>query len=106
MNFLWILFRAPNIIDFTIYVEQFLNFSSKYSILSYLNMKIILCSIFAIFCMGIFQKLFSKFYKNNIVNDVNVWAVVLDNVLQIILLLYSIMLLVNGTYNPFIYFQF
>ena len=106
VNFLWILFRAPNIIDFTIYVEQFLNFSSKYSILSYLNMKIILCSIFAIFCMGIFQKLFSKFYKNNIVNDVNVWAVVLDNVLQIILLLYSIMLLVNGTYNPFIYFQF
>ena len=104
--FLWILFRAPNIIDFTVYVEQFLNFDGKYSILSYLNMKLILCSIFSILCMGVFQKIFNKYYKTNILNDGNALILIADNLLQIILLIYSIMLLVNGTYNPFIYFQF
>ena len=106
VNVLWIFFRAPNLIAAVNYIKQFNNFKSNYSILSYLSMNIIICSIFGILCMGLLQKIFNKFYIKYIKTYNSRIIFTLDMIIQIFLLIYCIMLLANSTYNPFIYFQF
>lgn len=103
---LWIFFRAPNIHDAIIFIKQFKNFDTNYSILSYLSMNVIICSVLAILCMGVLQKIFNKFYNKYIKMNNSRIVFTVDMLLQTFLLIYCIMLLANSTYNPFIYFQF
>lgn len=101
--FLWILFRANNIYDALIYIKQLFIFDSKYSILTYLSMKVIIALILAVLGMGVLQKIFDSTYSK--VKNEKVICF-FDFIIQMLILFYSILSIVSGTYNPFIYFQF
>ena len=103
VTLLFVVFRSNNIFEaFTIF-KQFTIFDSKYNILTFISMKYIIVLIVAILSMGILQGIFGRLYskiKNlTIVN-------VIDASLQIMILVLSIISIADGTYNPFIYFQF
>lgn len=102
-NLLFILFRANTIYDAGEFYRQFMNFESKYNILTYISLKYIIVFIAAILCMGVLQKIFGKLFEKV---KYNLAFNVLDFVLQMSILVYSIFSVVDGTYNPFIYFQF
>ena len=106
VNLLWIIFRAPNIVLAMEYLKQFFNFSSNNSVFTYLSMKVIIVIIFSILCAGMVRLKFEKFYIRNIKYNNNLILFTIDFLLQYVLLIYSILSLINGTYNPFIYFQF
>ena len=100
----WVFFRSNNVVQAWEFVKQlFSGASDTYSILSYLTMKRIVCLVLGILLCGVIQRLFAKFYdkikENRFVNGA-------DFVFQMILLVSSIVSIVSGTYNPFIYFQF
>ena len=100
---LFTIFRSNNIFEaFTIF-KQFSNFESKYNILTYISMKYIIVLIVGILSMGVIQKIFGNFYgkiKNRLIINI------VDASLQLGILFYSILSIADGTYNPFIYFQF
>ena len=100
---LFVVFRSNNIFEAGTVISQFANFNSKYNIMTYLSMKFIITLLIAILSMGILQSIFNKVYekvKNNFVVHI------IDASLQLIILMLSILSIVDGTYNPFIYFQF
>ena len=100
---LFVVFRSNNIEEAFIIIGQYFNFNSKYNILSYISMKFIVIFLIAILSMGVLQKLFGQIYskiKNTTVINL------LDATLQLTILFLSILSIVDGTYNPFIYFQF
>ena len=96
---LWIVFRADNILLAKTFIGKlFVRGSENVNALSFLTGKRVITLIIAILCAGIVQKIpISK--KSRIVK-------LLAGVLTLILFALSIIFLVNGTYNPFIYFQF
>ncbi len=103
VTLLFVVFRSNNIFEaFTIF-KQFTIFDSKYNIMTFISMKYIIVLIVAILStgilQGIFEKLYSKIKNLTIVN-------VVDASLQILILVLSIISIADGTYNPFIYFQF
>ena len=100
---LFLVFRSNNIFEAGVLISQFANFDSKYSIMTYLSMKFIVTLVFAILSMGILQYIFGNIYKK--INNVFIIRVI-DAVLQLTILILSILSIVDGTYNPFIYFQF
>ena len=106
VNLLWIIFRAPNIVLAIEYLRQFFNFTSNNSIFTYLSMKVIIVIICSILCMGVIRSRFERFYIRHIKYNSNIIFFTIDFLLQYVLLIYSILSLINGTYNPFIYFQF
>lgn len=100
---LFVVFRSNNIFEAGTVISQFANFDSKYNIMTYLSMKFIITLLIAILSMGILQSIFNKVYekvKNNFVVHI------IDASFQLIILMLSILSIVDGTYNPFIYFQF
>ena len=100
---LFVVFRSNNIFEAGTVISQFANFNSKYNIMTYLSMKFIITLLIAILSMGILQSVFNKVYeriKNNFVVHI------MDASFQLIILMLSILSIVDGTYNPFIYFQF
>ena len=103
VNILWVFFRADNIYMALDYVKAMFTLESKYTILNFLSMKVIIAFLLGIIFMGphfvIFGKLYEKIKNSIIVNLV-------DTAIYISLLLYSIITITSGTYNPFIYFQF
>ena len=100
----WILFRSDTLLQAKLFIIQlFTKPSGDYTILSYLSLKVIIVMIFSILFAGLVQNIFKNLYekiKNNTV------IVVLDYVFQMTLLVVSIVMVVSGTYNAFIYFQF
>lgn len=100
----WVFFRSDNIYAAGRFVSQmFMLQGSNYSVFSFLSMKLLLVLIAALLCSGVLQTLFQGLYdgiKKYLVVDAA------DFVLQILILLYSMILITSGTYNPFIYFQF
>lgn len=100
---LWIPFRANTINDAYIFFNQLWTLKSDYSILTFLSMKVIVTLILGILLSGILQNVFYKIYKK--IED-NIFICFIDFTLQVLILIYSIMQIVGGTYNPFIYFQF
>ena len=103
VSILFVLFRSNNIFEAIDLVKQFGTFDSKYNIMTYLSMKFIVTLIFAILSMGIIQSIFGTLYKK--INNVFIIRTI-DATLQILILVASILSIVDGTYNPFIYFQF
>ena len=100
---LFTVFRSNNIFEAKKMLGQLFNFNSKYNIMTYMSMRYIVTLIFAIFSMGILQKIFvSLYFKIK-----NVFIIrLIDSLLQLVILALSILSIVDGTYNPFIYFQF
>ena len=100
---LFLVFRSNNIFEATTLINQLGTFESKYNFLTYVSMKFIVALIVGILGMGIIQKIFGGIYSK-IQNTAVV--VTIDHILQIGILIFSILSIVDGTYNPFIYFQF
>lgn len=100
---LFVVFRSDTIYDAMTIFGQYFTVESSYSIFSYMSMKNIIIFIMAIFCMGFAQRLFANVY-----NKINKYTIinVIDAFLQFVILAYATLSIVDGTYNPFIYFQF
>ncbi|MCM1064070.1 MAG: MBOAT family protein [Eubacterium sp.] len=100
----WVFFRSDSLTTACEYIRQLFRFhASEYSVLSFLSMKTLLALTAAVLCSGFLQRALKKFWVKIRGNIVIITA---DSVLQLALLAYSIVLIVSGTYNPFIYFQF
>ncbi len=100
----WVYFRSDTIFQANEFILQMFTLNtSDTSVLSFLSMKVIVMFVSAILCCGILQKIFGRLY-HKVQNSI--FVCLPDLALQIILLVYSIVLIVSGTYNPFIYFQF
>ena len=100
---LFTVFRSNNIFEAKEMLGQLFNFNSKYNIMTYMSMRYIVTLIFAIFSMGILQKIFGSLYFK--IKNVLIIRLI-DSLLQLVILALSILSIVDGTYNPFIYFQF
>lgn len=100
----WVLFRSDTLLQARIYFGQLFTYPGKeYTILSFISLKVIIVIVFAVFFSGFVQeKLKSLYCKIN--NKAIVY--ISDYVIQIVLLIVSIYMIVSGTYNAFIYFQF
>lgn len=100
----WVFFRSDSIAVAVEYIRQLFNFDAvEYSILSFLSMKVLLVLAAAVLCSGFLQRMFKGIWEKISGKFVILTA---DSILQLVLLIYSIVLIVSGTYNPFIYFQF
>ncbi|MCR4830867.1 MAG: MBOAT family protein, partial [Pseudobutyrivibrio sp.] len=95
VNFLWVVFRADNImVAFTYLSRMFVGGIRVLNLLSYLSGM----TLIALICGG----LFGGFVQSHI----SVKAVKGNKLVCLLILLLSLLFLVNGTYNPFIYYQF
>ncbi len=92
----WVFFRSNSILAAVEYVGQLFGMGeARYSALSFLNMQVLLALLLGAVGAGFVQRRFrgvSRLYDNF--------------VFQMAILAVSILCLVAGTYNPFIYFQF
>ena len=100
----WILFRSDNIFQAGSIIRGLFDFGgNNFQFISFLSMKLILFLIIGIALCGPVQKKFGSWYKAN--RKVR-WVMNADLAIQIGLFVLSVLALVGGTYNPFIYFQF
>ena len=99
----WVLFRANDLKHaFELYKLMFSYKESIYTVRYFFYPQTFVCFIFGILFSGLFQSLFPKVREATFSSKVYI----LESVIQFILLFICIMYLVNGTYNPFIYFRF
>ncbi|MGN1187695.1 MAG: hypothetical protein ACI4R6_04305, partial [Lachnospiraceae bacterium] len=100
----WVLFRSDNIV----YAGQFLKAmfvpaAGSHSVLEFMSMKLLIASVAALVGMGFISRAMAGLYKKIRTNELFMSA---DTVYTAVLLIASIISIVSGTYNPFIYFQF
>lgn len=100
---LFLVFRSNSIFEAIVLIKQYANFNPKYNIMTYLSMKYIVTLVVAILSMGVIQSIFGKLYQR--INNKFIVSLI-DALLQLAILILSILSIVDGTYNPFIYFQF
>ena len=99
----WVLFRANDLKHaFELYKLMFSYKESIYSVRYFFYPQTFVCFIFGVLFSGLFQSIFPKVREATFSSKVYI----LESVIQFILLFICIMYLVNGTYNPFIYFRF
>lgn len=92
----WVFFRADNVFIAVAYIGCLFRFGqARYSVLSYLSMKVMLALIFGALGSGFIQR-----YGKKIPRVYELFPV------QMGILILSILSIIAGTYNPFIYFQF
>ena len=100
----WVFFRADNIYLAFSYLKGMFDFSGNgWMIMSYLSNKLILSLVIGIAFCGPVQQKWKKWYA---VKKKDKTVQKIDFAVQICLLVLSILSLIGGTYNPFIYFQF
>ncbi len=100
----WIFFRSDNIQQAGTFIAELFDFSgSSYSVFSYINMKAIIALIAGILLSGIIQRPLKPAYEKV---RTKLPVLIADYSIQLVLFVLSILMLVGGTYNPFIYFQF
>lgn len=100
----WIMFRSDTLLQAKMYMRQlFMPSSGEYTVLSYISLKLIIVMIAAFILSGGIQKLLSKTYER--IKEKSV-IVILDSIIQIVILFVSVIMIMSGTYNAFIYFQF
>jgi alginate O-acetyltransferase complex protein AlgI len=87
---------------FELYKLMFSYKESIYTVRYFFYPQTFVCFIFGILFSGLFQSIFTKVREATFSSKVYI----LESVIQFILLFICIMYLVNGTYNPFIYFRF
>ena len=99
----WVLFRANDLKHaLELYKLMFSFKESVYTVRYFFYPQTLVCFVFGILFSGLFQSLFPKIRE--VIFSSRVY--ILESVIQFILLFICIMYLVNGTYNPFIYFRF
>lgn len=101
---LWVFFRADNVGYAFAFIGKLFDFS-KGSIVLYDQMDLVKWIVLAVgilFC-GVVQRPLSKPYQK--IKDKS-WVFWVDYSLQLILFFFCIVLLMNNSFNPFIYFQF
>lgn len=99
----WVLFRANDLKHaFELYKLMFSYKESIYTVRYFFYPQTFVCFIFGILFSGLFQSIFPKVREATFSSKVYIF----ESVIQFILLFICIMYLVNGTYNPFIYFRF
>lgn len=101
---LWVFFRAPDVNFAFGYIAKLFNFS-KGSYLLFQNVTLwqwIILFVGILFC-GPVQKVFKKWYL--VIKDKK-WFFWVDYTTQILLYVVCVIFLLNGSFNPFIYFQF
>ena len=100
----WVYFRSENILQANEFIKQMFYFTtSENNILTFLSMKVIILFMTAIICTGFLQRAMKNIYiriKDKFTMEI------FDFSLQGFILIYSIFMIISGTYNPFIYFQF
>ncbi len=95
VNFLWVVFRADNIFSAFTYLSRMFAGGIDFRILfANLNGMAVIMFIVAILFNGFLQRYFS------------IRSEKVRSVIAIILYMVCLVFMVNGTYNPFIYFQF
>lgn len=100
----WVFFRSDTIEYANLYISRlFAGGKFNTTVLTFLSMKVIIVLIAAILFSGIVQRPLKEKYEE--IKD-RLFIRIPDIVLQILVLAYSIILIISGTYNPFIYFQF
>jgi len=106
----WILFRADSIGQAGTYICSLFKQRNTYMTAeSYLSMSRIMSMVAGVLFMGPIQLMYRKMcevgkWKEN--DSSKKLLFVFDMACQIIVLLLAVMMLVSGTYNPFIYFRF
>jgi len=101
----WVLFRSDTVSQAAEFLKGmfFMRGADPAGLLSFLSMKLILCLIIGIALAGpLQQKLKRRFNTDRELRP----DMRLNFVVQIAILFLSVLSLVSGTYNPFIYFQF
>ncbi|KLI41988.1 MBOAT family O-acyltransferase [Brachyspira hyodysenteriae] len=99
----WVLFRANDVTHaLELYKVMFSYQESIFTVRYFFYPQTQVCFIFGILFTGLFQSIFPKIKEAVFSTKVYV----LESIIQFILLFICIMYLVNGTYNPFIYFRF
>ena len=100
----WVFFRSDTLEYANLYISRlFADGKFNTTVLTFLSMKVIIVLIAAVLFSGIVQRPLKEKYEE--IKD-KVFVRIPDIVLQILVLAYSIILIISGTYNPFIYFQF
>lgn len=100
----WPFFRCPSVSDAFEYIRQMFSFSSSTnSVFTYLSMNAIIMMVVGILFAGFVQRPLKKYYERV---KSSLPVLIADYSFQMIITLCSIFMLVGGTYNPFIYFQF
>ncbi len=100
----WVFFRADNLFDAISYLGQmFGNTASNYTVVSFLSMKAVIAFVVGILFAGFLQRPLQATYEK-IKYRTPVMAC--DLAIQLVTLVLCILMMVSGTYNPFIYFQF
>ena len=100
----WIFFRSNNIFQAVDIIKGlFMPGNADGAVLSFISMRLLICLVFGILFCGPVQRLLGGVYEKIAEKR---WVENLDFAFQMFLLCVSILMLVSGTYNPFIYFQF
>lgn len=100
----WVYFRSDNVLIANEFIGQLFAFGgSEYNVLAFFSMKLLLVMIAAVLGAGGLHKLYKPFLDRQ---GENMAVQAAGFVFQMILLVYSMILIVSGSYNPFIYFQF
>lgn len=100
----WVFFRSDNVVQACRYVvEMFSAGNGKNNIFSYLSMNGILAIILGIILSTPVYYIYRERIRNAKVGGLLRFA---ETLFQAVLFAYSIMVIVSGSYNPFIYFQF
>ncbi|WP_028234487.1 MBOAT family O-acyltransferase [Pseudobutyrivibrio sp. MD2005] len=95
VNLLWVIFRAKTILDAFLFISRmFVGGIRVLNLLTYLSGMSLIAIFLAILFGGFVQA------------HISIKAVKGSMVICIVLLVLSLLFLVNGTYNPFIYYQF
>ncbi|WP_299245571.1 MBOAT family O-acyltransferase [uncultured Brachyspira sp.] len=99
----WVLFRANDLNHaLELYKVMFTFKESIFTVRYFFYPQTQVCFVLGILFIGLFQSLFPKIKAALFSSRVYI----LESIIQFILLFICIMYLVNGTYNPFIYFRF
>ena len=101
----WIFFRSDDILQGFEFTGQLFAGagSAENSIMNFLSMKMLLVLPPALMLCGPVQRLLEKTYKKY---SRNIAVRIADLGIQVVFLFVSVVMIVSGTYNPFIYFQF
>lgn len=100
----WVMFNASDINYGLSYISRLFVFGrAEISVLNYLSTKYLIVLFLAILLAGPVQRAFGKVYEK--VKE-KIWILIPEYIIEFLLLAYSIILIINNTYNPFIYFQF
>lgn len=100
----WVFFRSDDIRQAAAYIGRLFAFKrGEYTVLNFCTMKTIIAFAAAILFMGILDKPIKHLREK-----VRTGALYsgIEYCVQLLLLLYCIISIVSGSYNPFIYFQF